>query len=74
MRARFLRVGAPALPPAEETRRAHVYHYKTFTIMVWNYNLLADLGGPPVAIAWRHPLTRRIVCRSGVPAFRTLAE
>jgi hypothetical protein len=28
---------------------AHTYHYKTFTIMVWNHNLLADLGGPPSA-------------------------
>jgi hypothetical protein len=26
---------------------AHIYHYKTFTIMVWNKNLLADLGSPP---------------------------
>jgi hypothetical protein len=26
---------------------AHTYHYKTFTIRVWNHNLLADLGGPP---------------------------
>ncbi len=26
---------------------AHTYHYKTFTIMVWNHNLLADLGTPP---------------------------
>jgi hypothetical protein len=26
---------------------AHTYHYKTFTIMVWNHNLLADLGSPP---------------------------
>jgi hypothetical protein len=26
---------------------AHTYHYKTFTIMVWNKNLLADLGSPP---------------------------
>ena len=26
---------------------AHTYHYKTFTIWVWNHNLLADLGGPP---------------------------
>ncbi len=24
----------------------HTYHYKTFTIMVWNHNLLADLGSP----------------------------
>jgi hypothetical protein len=26
---------------------AHTYHYKTVTIMVWNHNLLADLGSPP---------------------------
>ncbi|HYS03121.1 MAG TPA: hypothetical protein VET82_12310, partial [Candidatus Eisenbacteria bacterium] len=26
---------------------AHVYHYKTFTIMVWNHNLLDDLGSAP---------------------------
>jgi hypothetical protein len=24
----------------------HVYHYKTFTIMVWDHNLLDNLGGP----------------------------
>jgi hypothetical protein len=28
---------------------AHTYHYKTFTIMVWNHNLLADLGHTPSA-------------------------
>jgi hypothetical protein len=28
---------------------AHTYHYETFTIMVWNHNLLADLGSPPSA-------------------------
>ena len=26
---------------------AHTYRYKTFTIMVWRHNLLADLGSPP---------------------------
>jgi len=26
---------------------AHVYHYKTFTIMVWNHNLLDNLGKNP---------------------------
>ncbi|HEY1322579.1 MAG TPA: hypothetical protein VGF32_20150, partial [Streptosporangiaceae bacterium] len=26
---------------------AHVYHYKTFTIMVWNHNLLDNLDGNP---------------------------
>lgn len=30
---------------------ARTYHYKTFTIMVWNKNLLADLGDPPSAEA-----------------------
>ena len=34
---------ALAGPPAQ------TYHYKTFTIMVWNKNLLADLGHPPSA-------------------------
>ena len=24
----------------------HVYHYKTFTIMVWDHNLLDNLGRP----------------------------
>jgi hypothetical protein len=28
---------------------AHVYHYKTFTIMVWNHNLLNDLTGTPTS-------------------------
>jgi hypothetical protein len=28
-------------------RPAHTYHYQTFTIMVWNTNLLARLGSPP---------------------------
>jgi hypothetical protein len=28
-------------------RPAHTYHYKTFTIWVWNRNLLARLGSPP---------------------------
>jgi hypothetical protein len=31
---------------------AHVYHYKTFTIMVWNHNLLNDLRGKPI---WQAP-------------------
>ncbi len=28
---------------------ARTYHYQTFTIMVWNHNLLADLGWPPAS-------------------------
>ena len=34
---------------------AHTYHYKTFTIMVWNHNLLADLGSPPSALPGNIP-------------------
>jgi hypothetical protein len=29
---------------------ARTYHYQTFTIMVWNHNLLANLGRPPSAL------------------------
>jgi hypothetical protein len=29
---------------------ARTYRYKTFTIMVWNHNLLANLGSPPSAL------------------------
>jgi hypothetical protein len=28
-------------------RPVRTYHYRTFTVMVWNHNLLADLGSPP---------------------------
>ena len=34
---------------------AQTYHYKTFTIMVWNHNLLADLGSPPSALPGNIP-------------------
>jgi hypothetical protein len=34
---------------------AHIYHYKTFTIMVWNKNLLADLGSPPSSLPGNIP-------------------
>ncbi len=40
---------ALAGPPAQ------TYHYKTFTIMVWNHNLLADLGSPPSALPGNIP-------------------
>jgi hypothetical protein len=29
---------------------ARTYHYKTFTIWVWDRNLLARLGSPPSAL------------------------
>jgi hypothetical protein len=46
--------GGTSVVPSEDITAfagppAHVYHYKTFTIMVWNKNLLADLGSPPSA-------------------------
>ena len=34
----------PAIAALHAGPPAHVYHYKTFTIMVWNHNLLDDLG------------------------------
>ena len=40
---------ALAGPPAQ------TYHYMTFTIMVWNHNLLADLGSPPSALPGNIP-------------------
>jgi hypothetical protein len=36
-------------------RPAHIYRYKTFTIMVWNKNLLADLGSPPSSLPGNIP-------------------
>jgi len=32
-----------------------VYHYKTFTIMVWDHNLLEDLGSPPSTLPGEIP-------------------
>lgn len=34
---------------------ARTYHYQTFTIMVWNHNLLADLGSPPSSLPGNIP-------------------
>ena len=39
---------------------AHVYHYKTFTIMVWNHNLLNDLDKPP-SVTSQRPCTHDCV-------------
>ena len=33
----------------------HVYHYKTFTILVWDHNLLEDLGSPPSTLPGEIP-------------------
>jgi len=37
---------------------AHVYHYKTFTIMVWNHNLLDNLGSNPAIEPGEIPCTQ----------------
>jgi hypothetical protein len=41
---------------------AHVYHYKTFTIMVWNHNLLNDLGKNPSIKPDKRPCTPESDC------------
>jgi hypothetical protein len=45
------RPGVSLVPPRDYLALAgppaHTYHYKTFTILVWNHNLLADLGSRP---------------------------
>jgi hypothetical protein len=40
---------------------AHVYHYKTFTIMVWNHNLLSNLGSTPGILPGEIPCTHDCV-------------
>jgi len=40
---------------------AHVYHYRTFTIMVWNHNLLSNLGSTPGILPGEIPCTHDCV-------------
>jgi hypothetical protein len=39
-------IPSPAIAALHAGPPARVYHYKTFTIMVWDHNLLDNLGGP----------------------------
>jgi hypothetical protein len=39
-------IPAPAIAALHAGPPVHVYHYKTFTIMVWDHNLLDNLGSP----------------------------
>src|SRR6201989_138740 len=39
-------IPSPAIAALHAGPPARVYHYKTFTIMVWDRNLLDNLGGP----------------------------
>jgi hypothetical protein len=45
----------PAIAALHAGPPAHVYHYKTFTIMVWNHNLLDDLGRTPTSLPGKIP-------------------
>jgi hypothetical protein len=49
-------IPAPAIAALHAGPPVHVYHYKTFTIMVWDHNLLDNLGSPP------SPLPGEIPC------------
>jgi hypothetical protein len=48
-------IPAPAIAALRAGPPAHVYHYKTFTIMVWDHNLLDDLGRPPTILPGEIP-------------------
>jgi hypothetical protein len=39
-------IPSPAIAALHAGPPVHVYHYKTFTIMVWDHNLLDNLGSP----------------------------
>jgi len=51
----------PAIAALHAGPPAHVYHYKTFTIMVWNHNLLDNLDGPPSVQPGEVPCTHDCV-------------
>ena len=48
-------IPAPAIAALHAGPPAHVYHYKTFTIMVWDHNLLDNLGSPPSTLPGEIP-------------------
>jgi len=51
----------PAIAALHAGPPAHVYHYKTFTIMVWDHNLLDDLGSTPEILPGESPCTHACV-------------
>jgi hypothetical protein len=63
-------IPAPAIAALHAGPPVHVYHYKTFTIMVWDHNLLDNLGSPASTLPGRDPLLRQVRVRQR----RTLAE
>ena len=48
-------IPGPAIAALHAGPPAHVYHYETFTIMVWDHNLLEDLGSPPSTLPGEIP-------------------
>jgi hypothetical protein len=48
-------IPGPAIAALHAGPPVHVYHYKTFTIMVWDHNLLDDLGRPPTTLPGEIP-------------------
>jgi hypothetical protein len=51
----------PAIAALHAGPPAHVYHYKTFTILVWDHNLLDDLGSPPSTLPGEIPCSVKCV-------------
>jgi hypothetical protein len=48
-------IPGPAIAALHAGPPVHVYHYKTFTIMVWDHNLLDNLGRPPSVLPGEIP-------------------
>jgi hypothetical protein len=48
-------IPGPAIAALHAGPPVHVYHYKTFTIMVWDHNLLDNLGSPPKTLPGEIP-------------------
>ena len=47
-----------AMAPPTRNISVHVYHYKTFTIMVWNHSLLGNLDSTPSVQPGEIPCTQ----------------
>jgi hypothetical protein len=54
-------IPGPAIAALHAGPPVHVYHYKTFTIMVWDHNLLDNLGSPPSTLPGEIPCYVRCV-------------
>jgi hypothetical protein len=48
-------IPSPAIAALHAGPPVRVYHYKTFTIMVWDHNLLDNLGSPPSTLPGEIP-------------------